>query len=280
MDLNLIRTFLFVYDLKSLTKAADALGISQPAVSAALKRLEDSIQNKLFVKQGRTIAPTLTAERLVQEFRSAIETIENAIADQNELYAYCSEAILHIVGDLDGVTFRLPPQEESQLFEHLRAQKIDLVIDIVTTKDRAFIIEELYAEPFKLVCRRDHPRIKGSITEEQYYQEGHIAFSGQRHGLKAFELLAKYPVATRLDKVEVSSISGLAMMAASTDYLALLSASFTDKWAEVLGLQVMEPPIEFHPLRYQLIYHKRFVNDPRHKAIREKVKNGIAKNIP
>ncbi|TOB86089.1 LysR family transcriptional regulator, partial [Vibrio parahaemolyticus] len=53
IDLNLIHTFLVVTDTLSYTKAAAQLGVTQPAISASIKRLEEASKKKLFVKNGR-----------------------------------------------------------------------------------------------------------------------------------------------------------------------------------------------------------------------------------
>lgn len=276
MDLNLIRHFLMVYELQSITKAADALNITQPAVSSAIRRLEDTIDQRLFVKQGRSIAPTRAAHRLADEFQHALETIHAAVADKGDLVAYCSEAVLHLIGEMEGVTFRLPPHDEAEILADLRCHKVDMAIDVLTTRDKSFIIEDVFKESFVLVCRQGHPRIKQPITLEQFYAEQHIALTSRRHGRNAYELLLKEdPSQPRKEKIEVSSISGVAMLAASTDYLALISTSFSDNWSSKLGLQVFEPPMAFYPICYQLIFHKRHANDPRHSALCEKLKTSL-----
>ncbi|TNZ54939.1 LysR family transcriptional regulator, partial [Vibrio parahaemolyticus] len=62
IDLNLIHTFLVVTDTLSYTKAAAQLGVTQPAISASIKRLEEGSKKKLFVKNGRGIELTSTGQ--------------------------------------------------------------------------------------------------------------------------------------------------------------------------------------------------------------------------
>ncbi|MDF5657825.1 LysR family transcriptional regulator, partial [Vibrio parahaemolyticus] len=61
IDLNLINTFIVVTECLSYTKAADKLGVTQPAISASIKRLERTTNTKLFTKRGRNIELTSTA---------------------------------------------------------------------------------------------------------------------------------------------------------------------------------------------------------------------------
>ncbi|MDD1827954.1 LysR family transcriptional regulator, partial [Photobacterium sp. ZSDE20] len=67
MDLNLLTTFLAVYKHSSITVASEQLDISQPAVSAAIKRLEGVVGKTLFVREGRGIAPTGAAVSLANK---------------------------------------------------------------------------------------------------------------------------------------------------------------------------------------------------------------------
>ncbi|MQF74578.1 LysR family transcriptional regulator, partial [Vibrio parahaemolyticus] len=72
IDLNLIHTFLVVTDTLSYTKAAAQLGVTQPAISASIKRLEEASKKKLFVKNGRGIELTSTGQELLPKFYNAI----------------------------------------------------------------------------------------------------------------------------------------------------------------------------------------------------------------
>jgi len=66
-DLNLLTVFLEVHNQRSITLAAESLDLTQPAVSSALKRFRDQLGTDLFVRDGRGIAPTHTAQFLAEE---------------------------------------------------------------------------------------------------------------------------------------------------------------------------------------------------------------------
>ncbi|MDN3685335.1 LysR family transcriptional regulator [Vibrio sinaloensis] len=59
VDLNLFKVFLSVYQHRSITVAADVLGLTQPGVSGVLKRLQQQLGVQLFIRSGRGIAPPL-----------------------------------------------------------------------------------------------------------------------------------------------------------------------------------------------------------------------------
>ena len=141
MDLNLVRTFMAVYQCQSYTKASELLELTQPAVSAAIKRLETEIDKQLFIKKGRGIEATSKAHALANKFQFALDTINDAVNDKNILSVYCAEIILHSLVDLEQIDFSESPRSQSMIFQHLREQKVDLVLDTVTLKDASFVIE-------------------------------------------------------------------------------------------------------------------------------------------
>lgn len=272
MDLNLIQTFLVVAEFQSYTKAAEHLGLTQPAVSASVKRLEQVVNKQLFVKKGRGIALTSTAYQLIPQFQQAISIIDNAVFEEKAFEVYCSEAILHKLDSLNGAVFHESPPDKYQLFEQLRRQKMDLVIDTVITKDAAFIVEEAYQEPAVVICRGQHPRIQGSIAKQEFYNETHCLFSGRWQDATGFEQLAKEAVQERKTEIVTCSLAGMAMNVAQHDCIGIISQSFATKWSKILDLQVLECPVEIYEIPYKLVYHKREIHNPAHMKLRESIK--------
>ncbi|MCS0385848.1 LysR family transcriptional regulator [Vibrio diabolicus] len=272
MDLNLIQTFLVVAEFQSYTKAAEQLGLTQPAVSAAIKRLEQVVDKQLFVKKGRGIALTSTAYQLLPQFQQAVNIIDNAISDKNHFEVCCSEILLHIMDPIKNTIFYESPPEKFLLFELLRQQKVDLVIDTVITKDAAFIIEDAYEEEAVIICRENHPRVQGTLTKEQFYEETHCLFSGKWNNMSGFEQLAKETIQERKVDLITSSLAGMALYVAQRDSLGIVSQSFANKWRKALKLQILSCPISIRSIPYKFVYHKREVNNPAHIALREKIK--------
>lgn len=280
MDLNLIQTFLVVAEFQSYTKAAEQLGLTQPAVSAAIKRLEQVVDKQLFVKKGRGIALTSTAYQLLPQFQQAVNIIDNAISDKNHFEVCCSEILLHIMDPIKNTIFYESPPEKFLLFELLRQQKVDLVIDTVITKDAAFIIEDAYEEEAVVICSENHPRVHGTLTKEQFYEETHCLFSGKWNNMSGFEQLAKETIQERKVDLITSSLAGMALYVAQRDSLGIVSQSFANKWSKALKLQILPCPISIRSIPYKFVYHKREVNNPAHIALREKIKANLTAAHP
>ncbi len=271
MDLNLVRTFMAVYQCQSYTKASELLELTQPAVSAAIRRLETEIDKQLFIKKGRGIEATSKAHALANKFQFALDTINDAVNEKNTLSVYCAEIILHALFGIEQIDFSESPRSQSTLFEHLREQKVDLVLDVVTIKDSAFVIEDAYTEPLVVVCAKDHPRIQEQLTKEDYYRESHVIYSGRWQGLNGFEQIAQEPVKERKIALSVSSLSSVIMFVSHGESLGLVSQSFAKRWQQQLDLAIYPCPVNLHLANYKFIYHKRYINDPQHKKVRQQI---------
>ncbi|WP_026971826.1 LysR family transcriptional regulator [Aliagarivorans marinus] len=276
MDLNLIRVFVAVYSHCSYTQAANELEISQPAVSQAIKRLEDHLGTALFIREGRGIAPTAKAIQIAQPFENAINLVNTAFASERQLMGYCVEAVLHSIGNMEGIKFALPPSNQKQAFEDLRSNKVDLLLDNAMTNDPAFVVEPLTEQSIVVVCRQGHPRLSGdSICKQAFFAEEHVVLKSKRGGSHFLDILTTESLDPCKESVEVSALSGLAMMVSSTDCIGIMPLPFAQLWADKLGLKIMPMPVKSIPLALHLVYHRRFADDPHHKKIREQLRTRV-----
>jgi len=85
LDLNLLRVFLAIWDLRSLTAAGERLGLTQPAARHALRRLQLLFDDKLFVRAGNVMAPTEAATRLHAPLDEALRLISRAMQEYAQL---------------------------------------------------------------------------------------------------------------------------------------------------------------------------------------------------
>lgn len=280
MDLNLIRIFVAVYGNGSYTQAARALNISQPAVSQAIKRLEDSVGMPLFIRQGRGITPTAKAVSMAEPLETAMNLINGAFSSERRLLGYGVEAVLHSIGKLDGIKFVLPPSDQSQALDDLRTNKVELMVDNVMTEDPAFVSELLSEQPIVVVCREQHPRLTTeTMTREAFYNEEHVVLKTRRGGSQLLDVLTPESLEPRNETMEVTALSGMAMMISSSDLIGIMPVSFARLWANKLSLKIMPMPIESLPLALHLVYHRRFTDDQHHRSIREQIRERVNQHL-
>src|SRR5580658_8406202 len=87
IDLNLFVVFKVIYERESISRAAEQINLSQPAVSHALARLREIVSDPLFVRSGQRITPTQTAHRLIGPARVALESLERVMSELHEFDA-------------------------------------------------------------------------------------------------------------------------------------------------------------------------------------------------
>lgn len=145
-DFNLYKIFLTLYEQKSISKTANALYVSQPAISYSLKELESQLGYSLFYRNSKGIEPTLAAKELYSYISTAFNIIKSGEEHINNLDAlnvgeikigvpshiaifYLSSFISEFRKQYPGVKFEIISKSTEDLVEMLETRKIDLVVD-------------------------------------------------------------------------------------------------------------------------------------------------------
>ena len=280
LDLNLIRVFTTVFEHLSYTRAAQELGISQPAASQAIRRLEKQLGTQLFVKEGRGIIATAHANHLAKDLQPAIHQIDNAMASRRDIIAYGTEAVLHFLGDVPGVKFVLSNPYPELALQDIRSNRVEMLIDNTTTKDKSFVVEELSREIMVVICAADHPRITGDqISWEQFFSEEHVVLKTLREGRQLVDAFAKMPLPPRKDKIEALSLSSVVTMVARTELIGVVSLSIAKLWAKSINIRYFSLPFEVRDTPIHMVYHQRHRSDPFHRQVRERIKQKASETI-
>ena len=83
-DLNLFVIMNSIYTEGSLTKAAEVVGITQPAVSNALSRLREKFDDELFVRTGSGMVPTQKTENIIKDIQNALQLMQKSVNEPDE----------------------------------------------------------------------------------------------------------------------------------------------------------------------------------------------------
>jgi len=273
-DMNLIKPFIKVYELNSITKAAELLNVTQPAVSGSIKRLESYLGYQLFIRSGRNLSPTPDGQNFYSQVSSILDIADNALGNKKHFIVYAPESILLKLTAIKNIQLIEARNNEEETFNDLRMRKVDLAINNVPLQDNSFCFELVHKEQLKLVCRKDHPSIGESITLEQYLTLGHVAMKMVRNNMRVVEYFANTSLKERDIKIQVSSPANMMLAVQNTDYIAAIPEG-TSHIADSLGLKIIEPPFSIKSIDFHLIYHKRYLKDKSHQALREKVKTTL-----
>lgn len=153
-DYNLYKIFLYLYEQKSISKTANLLYVSQPAISYSLKELENQLGYTLFYRNSKGIEPTMEAKELYSYISTAFNIVksgEDHIKSLNSLNVGCIRIgtpsfigvfyLSSFIADFrklyPGIKFEIISRSISDMVEMLETRKIDLIVDtlpIPTTK--------------------------------------------------------------------------------------------------------------------------------------------------
>lgn len=290
LDLNLLRVFSSVYRHQSITLAADEMGLTQPGVSGLLKRLQQQIGCQLFIRSGRGIAPTRQAQELIHQVEPALIQINNALENLEEFcteiphkfVVYTSEPVMlkllpKIEADtsLGNVTIELHPtrSNEEQLIDDLNQRQADLAIEFSNHSSNSFFTEALFEDEMCVIAKKDHPRINGTISQQEFYNEKHITLKLRRERAYLADYFTIDSLKERVVAAECTSLNWQVSMVSNSNCIATMTKSLADELADKLGIQVLPMPFATSRIKYQLFVHNRDKKSPSNIWLRNKLKS-------
>ncbi len=202
VDLNLLTVFDAVMQQQNITRAAQQLGMSQPAVSNAVSRLKVMFNDELFVRHGRGIQPTLRARQLFAPMRQVLQLVRNELpqttfvpetSTRSFKLALCSPSDRRFAPSIMSKISEVAPHvqlEVDALFDpnvadKLRYQQVDFVIDYTRFEASGFSSTEMFNDELVVVASASHPRLDYTITTEQFLAEQHATLSNV-NGISSF----------------------------------------------------------------------------------------------
>ncbi|ATB41621.1 transcriptional regulator MexT [Cystobacter fuscus] len=203
LDLNLLRVFVVVAEAGSVTEAASRLYLTQPAVSAALRRLASTVGAPLFVRAGRGLALTTRGQRLFTSARPLLQALVEATVSPAAFDPKTSERTVRIGLSDANETWLLPPLLRALDEEAPRMRLVVIPVQFRTIAEAlgssavdfaVTVADELPADTRRLslfwggfVCLYDprHARIGKRLTRESYLAHEHVivSYNGDLRGI-------------------------------------------------------------------------------------------------
>ncbi|MCP3137927.1 LysR family transcriptional regulator [Pyxidicoccus xibeiensis] len=203
LDLNLLRVFVVVAEAGSVTAAADRLYLTQPAVSAALRRLATTVGVPLFVRSGRGLALTTRGERLLASARPHLgalvdaalspatfdpktseRTVRLGLSDVTE--AWLLPPLLRILAkEAPRMRLVVLPVQFRTVAEALATSAVDLAVTVADELPAGTRRLELFNKGFACVYDPRHARVGKRLTLERYLEHEHVivSYNGDLRGV-------------------------------------------------------------------------------------------------
>lgn len=288
-DWNLIPVFLETYRWRSYTKAAEALAMTQPGVSVAIKRLQNQLGTPLFIREGRGITPTQAAVQLARSLEPAMASAQQALTNLREFdplqprtFILSTDEVMthHLLGQIEHnealgacrLQLDLAPHSETELVERMLLNKVDLALDFDGLNHPTLSMEPLFEDEMVLICRDGHPRVQGSVDKDQYFTEEHVALKIRRSGRYAADYFTDTPLIQRRIRCECDSLLSMMGLVSSSDCLGVVTRSVADRYAVGFHLQLLPIPFPSRRVRHAMYWHQSHTQDPAHQWLRARVR--------
>lgn len=270
MDLNLLKYFQKVHQTGSITAAAEALNLSQPAVSSAIRRLENELGYALITRSGRGISFTSAATTLVKSIEKPLLDLESSTGRRKFFQIFATESVAYDLAILDDCICREMPLDEESGYQDLLDQKVDLLFSITGIKHPSLVSTPVGKIKIVCVSSSNHPRINNNLTYEDYFTENHVTLSARINNLYTLNHVARVPLRERRIKMESNSIRGMLHIASRSDLIAHSTLLLAKELQGSLQYNIHDIPFDIDHLELSMVYHRRDKDDKWHQFQRER----------
>lgn len=285
LDLNLLLTLDALLAERNVTRAAERLNFSQPAVSIQLAKLRDFFGDPLLLPGPRGMRPTARAEALREPLRQALEALSGAVSPVKPFNPAEATHTWRIAAtDYGESTIVLPalkglraaaPATRLAVVEMMPTRiarqaeqgEIDLAFHTTEGSPPSLRRRTLFKERYVLVGRAGHPRLQRKPSLKQFCQLEHVIVSPDGGGFLGAtdEALAKAGVARKV-VLSVPHFLFVRAVLAHTDLVAMLPERLVRGSG---AFRVVEPPVEVPGYEMSMLWHERVHRDPAHQWLRE-----------
>jgi DNA-binding transcriptional LysR family regulator len=294
LDLNLLRVFDAVMTEQNLTRAAGRLAMTQPAVSNAIRRLRDALNDELLVRTAHGVKPTPRAESLWPAVRRALAELQDAVApsafDVSTATAtfrlamadataalWLPALVRSIEKEAPGLNVRMVPLTTREPRPMLLRGDIDLAIgsfpgvvaQLSGEPDTPIRHEQLYSGKYVCVMRKEHPLTQQPMTLDAYCKANHllVSFSGRPRGL-VDEALAQIGRERRI-LLTVNQFFTAGRVVANSDLITVLPRHLISSTGMSNELVSREVPFVMPNVHVDMLWHERDARSKAHKWMRE-----------
>ncbi|MDR8523915.1 LysR family transcriptional regulator [Shewanella fidelis] len=297
IDLNLLVYLDVLLREKNVTKAADQLGISQPAMSNGLKRLRTLFDDPLLIRTSQGMTPTERAQELQPTISELIIGLEKAVQPRAEFNAAESEQVFRVMASDYAEATLLPP-----LIARLRTEAPNVILDIMTPSDVSFPDVEqgrvdmvinrfdsipqsfhqkvLWNDDFSCLISKTNP-VLDKFSLDSYLKANHVWVSKTGMGVGVGmdpddvqrlgwvdEALTKIGVQRRIT-VFTRHYQAACLLAEQQDLIATIPSKMANQHKNNDRVCIVPPPFVIQPIALTMAWSPLLQHNPAHKWMRQ-----------
>ncbi|MEU1984789.1 LysR family transcriptional regulator [Nocardia sp. NPDC019395] len=264
-DLNLVRTFVLLYETRSVTAAADLLGVTQPTVSYGLGKLRRRLDDELFVRGPGGLTATSEAERLYPPLRRALADVTETLGTTTEFDPDRPTQFTLGLSDLGEVTV-LPlvlaelAAQAPRARLRVRAFDLETATDQLTRGEMDAIVASpvldsprlrrtvLFTEGYAGMVAADHPRLRASApSQTDLERERHVVVDGATGHTGPREALVEHRLEERI-AVRVTRFATLPYVVQDSELVAIVPERVARALARTHSVRIFALPWAIEPV--------------------------------
>ena len=296
IDLHLIRVLNTVLTERSVSRAAIRLGMYQPAVSAALKRLRGLAGDPILVRSGAGMVPTDAGLRMIEPSASILKAAGMLFSDARGFDPATAEVTFRMAASdyldplfLPQLVAQIKSQAprcqieivalsaQSDYRAHLAQGEVDIVIGNWLSPPEDLHMGRLFGDEVVCLVAKNHPAIRrkwDAANPASWLEAEHIAPSAMHPGAKGVidEHLDKLGLSRNIT-VRCPHFGLMPSMVASSLLVMTTGRQYCERFATLLPVKILPSPIEFPRMMYYQLWHERTHTSKAAKWLRDRVKS-------
>ncbi len=286
LDLNLLVVFNQLLVERRVSKVAENLGISQPAVSNSLAKLRKLFGDELFLRTPKGMEPTPFADQLAESVSYALAMIHSGVnqrttfepatakraftigmTDIGEIY-FLPALIERLRTEAPGVTLSTVRNAAVNLRDELESGKVDVGIGLLPQLKAGFFQRRLFTQSYVCLMRRGHRLDKRKISLAEFSAAEHLVVisAGTGHG-KVDELLQRSGV-ERSVRLTVPHYVSVGHILRGSDLIATVPERLANRLIEPFGLAKVPHPAKLPDVAINVFWHAKYHRSPDNRWLR------------
>lgn len=294
LDLNLLRVLHAVYAERSVTAAAFRLHLSQPAVSHALRRLRESLEDPLFVRQGSYLVPTAYTRSVIAPTQAALQALERSldrstefdekrvkrrfvigIHDALEMYAL-PKVVAYLTANAPHIDVTSLSIDAASLESDLATGILDAAVDFAHPLSKDLRTRAIASDELAVLCHKGHPIAKSGVLKlKQYLAAEHVVVSAHRDGVTVEDAELARRGLSRIVRARTQRYVSAMEIVARSDLLLTMPRSYARVVNSVAQNAIFQLPFAAPKLAHHLYWHKLTEDDPSNLWIRSLIEKAF-----
>lgn len=290
-DLNLLSVVVALDEMRSVTRAAHRLGMSQPGLSTALKRLREHFGDPMFVRTTEGMRPTARGVTVAEEARAILQRLDAHVlqapcfvpAETRTQWRFSMPDVGEIcfLPSLLAALSTLAPhatlytssQEPARLEQAMESGQVDLALGYYPDlKSNRFFKQQLMVHGFSCMLRAGHPAAS-CMTQALYSELEHVVVETPIRSQELADYFLERRKVFRRIRLRTPHFLTLPQLVAQSDLVATVPTALASLFARQGLVQLVEPPYALPRFPIQLHWHRRYDKDPRNQWLRAQVQH-------